>query len=218
MASETEIKVALNSSVRAIKSTRISVSGTFSEKLAAALGIEQVPPPGPIQVLFNRFKKHLQGKIVDTPLPEQVHLLAENFPYWIKLEYPNVADPDQWISAAASVVVPLLDKGSFDETGFRIDEARAGAIFNIAGLLARPNCIHRNLRNHKHRGEGGIKGEHMYVAYHGTGTRKVAFTGYDPRLQKVILVSSFGVSREWAGRCADVPAIYVRPGCACTCK
>jgi hypothetical protein len=203
---------------RPVPSTRPS---TFSEKLAvaaAALGLGPVKPPGPIQVLYNRFKKHLKDRIVTTPLPEEVHLRAENFPYWVKLEYLNPAQPGTWISATASIVIPLLEEGIFDETGFRIDPWRAGSIFDIITFLSKPNCIHRNLRNHRHRGEGGIKGEHMYVAYFRGQTRKVAFTGYDPRLGKVILVSSFNVSRIWASECAEMPAVHVAPTRNCTCK
>lgn len=191
---------------------------TFAEKLAAALGIPRIVPPGPIQVLFNRYKKHLHQQAVDSPLPEVVHLLPENFLYWIKLEYPNLAKPDEWIQAKPSVVLPMLEKGIFDETGFRINEQRANALFNIPNLLKRPNCIHKNLRNHEYRGQGGIKGDHIYVVYHGKHTRKVAFTRLDPKLQKVILVSSFGVSKEWVTKCAEIPALYVRDGCSCTCK
>ena len=219
-ASESKTKNAAPATIQVVKRVEIPAPclGTFSEKLAAALGVQPVKAPGPIQILFNRYKKHLHGKVVATPLPEEVHLLAENFLYWIKLEYPNLAEPGKWISAKAKVVLPMLEKGIFDETGFRIDESRANALFHIAGLLGRPNCIHRNLRNHHHRGQGGIKGEHMYVVYRRKRTQKVAFTGYDVKLKKVILVSSFGVSKKWVAKCADMPAIYVRPGCICTCK
>jgi hypothetical protein len=218
--SDPKIKAVVPAVVHVVKRVEISTqrTGTFSEKLALALGIEPVKAPGPIQTLFNRYKKHLDGRIVCTPLPEQVHLLAENFLYWIKLEYPNLAEPGKWISARAGIVLPMLEEGTFDETGFRIDESRARALFNITQLLASPNCIHKNLRNHQHRGQGGIKGDHMYVTYHGRRTRKVAFTRFDPKLRKVILVSSFGVSGGWVAKCADMPAVHTKQGCICTCK
>jgi hypothetical protein len=192
--------------------------GSFSDKLAAALGIPPVPPPGPIQTLFNRYKKHLRNLAIETPLPETVHLLDTNFLYWIKLEYPNLTDPDKWIQAKPSVVIPMLNNGTFNETGFRINEQRANSLFNVPNLLRRPNCIHRNLRNHEYRGQGGIKGDHVYVAYHGTQTRKAAFTGLDTKTNSVILVTSFGGSREWVAGCAEMPALYVGQGCQCTCQ
>lgn len=191
---------------------------SLSEKLAAALGISPVQPPGPIQILYERYKKHLRNQIFHTPLPESVHLLDKNFLYWIKLEYPDLANPGNWIQAKPSIVIPMLENGSFLETGFRIDAQRANALFHIPDLLKMPNCIHENLRNHQSRGQGGIKGEHIYVAYYGTKTRKVAFTGLDAKTNKVILVTSFGCSREWVRKCALMPAKYVREGCSCTCK
>jgi hypothetical protein len=201
-----------------IQSAAAPASGTFSQKLAAALGIPPVPAPGPIQIIYNRYKKFLDGRIIDTPRPEKVHLLAENFPYWIKLGHPDLKDPTKMIGAKASVVIPLLEKGAFDETGFTYDQNRASALLNIAGLLAAPNCIHRNLRNHKRRGDGGIKGHFMYVAYGRDDARRVAFTAYDAKLDKVILCSSFGSKASWVEACAEMPAIYVRAGCTCTCK
>ena len=197
------------------------IVGSFSEKLAvaaAALGIPAVVTPGPIQVIYNRYKKHLHLQAIDSPLPETVHLLPDNFLYWIKLEYPNPDRVGEWIQAKPSVVIPMLENSTFNETGFRIDERRARAIFNLPNLLTGPNCIHGNLRDQDERGLGGIKGEHVYVAYHGRHTRTVAFTKLDLDIKKVILVSSFSVSKEWVARCAEIPAKYVKPGCVCTCK
>jgi hypothetical protein len=160
---------------------------------------------------------HLDGKLIDSPLPERVHLLQENFLYWIKLEYPNLAVPGTWIQARPSIVLPLLEKRTFDETGFRVDENRASSLFNVPTLIRTPNCIHRNLRNQAYRGLGGITGDHVYVSYHGRG-RKVAFTRLDVDIKKVIMVSSFGVSKEWVARCAEMPAVYVGEGLVCTCS
>jgi hypothetical protein len=195
--------------------------GSMSEKLAAAaaaLGIPTITAPGPIQVVYNRYKKHLHLRVIDSPLPEKVHLLSENFLYWIKLEYPNPDMPGKWVQAKPSVVIPMLENGTFNETGFRIDEKRANALFNLPNLLARPNCIHGNLRNQEERGLGGIKGDHVYVAYHGLHTRTVAFTRFDPDIKKVIVVSSFSVSKEWVARCAEIPAKYLQPKRSCRCK
>lgn len=197
------------------------IVGSFADKLAAAaaaLGIPAVTAPGPIQVIYNRYKKHLHMRVIESPLPETVHLLPDNFLYWIKLEYPNLSMPGEWIQAKPSVVIPMLENGTFNETGFRIDERRANALFNLPDLLSRPNCIHGNLRNQEERGLGGIKGEHVYVAYHGRHTRTVAFTRLDPDIKKVIVVSSFNVSKEWVTQCAEMPAKYTRPECSCTCK
>jgi hypothetical protein len=189
----------------------------FSKKLALALGIEPVKPPGPIQQAYDRYKKHLGGLVIETPLPERVHLLPENFPYWIKLESPDPTNPTKWIAAKAKVVVPLLDAGKFDETGFRIDHSRARALFHIPDILRAPHCIHRNLR-HADRGDGGIKGGHMYVAYYGKKQRKVAFTFADPVLGKVVLVSSFWSNKKWVEECAHMPAVYCCSRSKCTCK
>jgi hypothetical protein len=190
----------------------------FGKKFAAALGIEPVPPPCPVQELFDRYKKHMDGRIIQSPLPEQIHLLAENFPYWIKLENPNPANVLEIIPAKSNVVVALLETGQFDQTGFSFDETRARALFNIPELLQSPNCIHANLRNHECRGEGGIKGDLMYVRYYGRKRRKVAFTTTNPRLGKVILVSSFWTHKGWVEECANMPAVYVVPGGNCNCK
>ena len=182
--------------------------GSFSDKLAAALGVPPVPAPGPVQEKFNEYRKHLRNRVLETPLPESVHLLDENFLYWIKLRYPNVDAPGQWIGAKASVVIPLLENGTFNETGFQMDESRVLALPNIPALLQSPNCIHRNLRHQGAGDQGGIRGDHIYVAYYGKKSRKVAFTLSDPELGKVILVSSFWTYKEWVESCAA----YVVPG------
>lgn len=190
----------------------------FCQKLANALGLESVPPPCPVQQLFNRYKKHLDNRIIATPLREDVYLLAENFPYWIKLDNPNPADLIEWIPAKSNIVVPMLEAGIFNQTAFRFDRSRADAIFNIPEILQSPDCIHKNLRNHHCRGDGGIKGDYMYVKYYGKKKRKVAFTLFDPKLQKVILSSSFWTNKKWVEMCAHMPAIYERGKGRCTCK
>lgn len=189
----------------------------LSKKLAAALDIEPIKPSCPIQQLYDRYKKHLFGLVIETPIHEQVHLLPENFLYWIKLETTDPTDAKKWVGARAKMVVPLLEKGRFDQTGFRIDDSRARALFHIPDLLRSPNCIHRNLR-HSERGAGGIKGGHMYVAYYGRKGRKVAFTFADPHLGKVVLVSSFWSNKKWIAECAYMPPVYEGPNRRCTCK
>jgi hypothetical protein len=190
----------------------------FCKKLAAALGIEPAKPPSPVQELFNRYKKHLDKRIIQSPLPEQIHLLAENFPYWIKLEHPNPANLLETMSAKSNIVVPMLEAGTFNQTGFAFDDSRAKALFNVPELLQSPNCVHRNLRNHDNRGDGGIKGDFMYVRYYGKKKRKVAFTTINPKLGNVILVSSFWTYKGWVEACANMPAVYIIPGGQCTCK
>jgi hypothetical protein len=138
--------------------------------------------------------------------------------YWIKLEYPDTHNPGEWIGANATAVIPLLEKGIFNETGFRMDESRVLALPNIPQLLASPNCIHVNLRHQNKGGIGGIRGHHIYVAYYGKKKRKVAFTLFDTKLGKVILVSSFWSYRSWVRDCTHSPAIYVKEGSQCTCK
>jgi len=191
--------------------------GSLADKLRAALNLPAVAPPGPIQTLYNRFKYHLNGKIIESPLPESVHLLSINFFYWVKLEYPNLAIPGQWVQAKPSVVLPTFENGTFDETGFRVDENRSASLFNLPNLLRNPNCIHGNLRDQEERGLGGIKGAHIYVRYH-SRSRTVAFTEYSTRVQKTVVVSSFTVSSEWVSKCADMPAKYTEQGFICRCK
>jgi hypothetical protein len=189
----------------------LSVVGSLSDKLAAALGIAV---PGPVQELYNRYRKHLEPIVVSTPLPEEVSFLPENFPYLIQLENPNPADTVEWVPAKASEVLPPLIARQFDQTGFRFEELRANALFNLPDLLRKPNCIHKNLR---HGLVGGISGDFMYVGYYGKKKRKVAFTIRNQKLNKIVVVSSFWTYKSWVKDCADNPAIYVSPGCTCTC-
>ena len=174
--------------------------------------------PGTVQSIFQEYKTHLAGGTICTPLPEEVHLLTENFPYWIKLEMLDPSNGTRWIPAKSSVVIPALEKGNFNQTGFRFDESRAKALLYIPSLLEGPNCIHKNLRYHAHRGQGGIRGDHVYVAYHGPKTRKVAFTMLDRRLNKVILVSSFWSFKKWVANCTGIPALHCQKAGACSCK
>jgi len=188
------------------------------EKPSLKLGRDPPERPCPVQSIFNRFKKFLNGRIIRTPLPEDVHLLAENFPYWIKLENRDPSNPSNWIPSRVGEVLPLLKRGVFNQTGFRFDWTRANNLFAIAYLLEAPNCIHRNLRHHRRRGQGGIRGDHIYVIYHNKKRRKVAFTIHDPRIGKVVLVSSFFANKNWVRECVESPAIHVRSDAACDCK
>lgn len=193
------------------------MASDFSTKLAAVTGGTPYVP-GPVQRLFDEYKKHLHLREVDTPLPEKVTFLPENFLYWIKLENRDPSRPSEWVPSKASVVIPLLETHTFDETSYRFDPSRGRALCHIPNLLKAPNCIHRNLRSHLTRGQGGIRGDYMYVAYYGRKRRKVAFTILDPNINRVILVSSFWTFKKWVADCAAMPALYVGQGCVCSCK
>ena len=187
-------------------------------KFTVTVGGDHRDHPCPVQAIFNRFKKFLDGRIIRTPLPEDVHLLAENFPYWIKLENRDPSKPANWVPSRVGEVLPLLRRGVFNQTGFRFDWTRANELFAISHQLESPNCIHRNLRHHQKRGQGGIRGEHIYVVYYKKKRRKVAFTIHDPRIGKVVLVSSFYTNSNWVRECVETPAIFSRPGSGCDCK
>jgi hypothetical protein len=95
------------------------MSTDLKEQLAAAvadLGLV-VKPICEVQRLYNEHKKYLSGKVLKNPL-EEVHLLDENFPYWIKLENDDPSRPGTWIGSKASIVVPKLETGEFDDKGF----------------------------------------------------------------------------------------------------
>ncbi|HET9184073.1 MAG TPA: hypothetical protein VFP59_18245 [Candidatus Angelobacter sp.] len=192
------------------------MTGDLKDKLAAALRIE-VKPVCEVQRLYNEHKKFLSGKVIKTPLPEHVHLLDENFPYWIHLENQDPVRNGAWISTKANVVLSDLEAGIFDQNGFRFDAQRARSLSYLPVLLRNPHCIHVNLRHHDERGDGGIRGHYMYVEYHHKKTRKVAFTLRDDRIGKIIVVSSFWTYKKWVQECAESPAVYVRNGCECTC-
>ena len=192
----------------------------FGQKLAAAIGVEPpvAPVPGQqlceVQRLYNDHKKYLSNKVIESPLPERIYLRDENFPYWIKLENPDPSRPVEWVGAKSSIVIPLLDAGIFDQTNYRIGP-RAKALLNIPNLLRDPNCIHENGR-HAKRGEGGIHGRFIYIAYEGK-KRKVAFTTLNEETNEIRLVTSFMATRNWVLGCAKAPALYVRKGSQCNC-
>ena len=182
--------------------------------VAADLGLV-VKPICEIQRLYNQHKKFLSGKVIKNPM-EEVSLLDDNFPYWIKLENEDPSRPGIWIGSKAGMVVPKLENGEFDDTGFTFDPRRARSLLDLPNLIRNPNCIHVNLR-HAERGHGGIQGRHVYVEYHGKNTRKVAFTTLNETLSVNVLVTSFWTNSGWVGDCAQFPAAYVRPGSKCCC-
>jgi hypothetical protein len=187
---------------------------TVLAEAAAEFGLE-ARPIGEIQKLYNKHKKFLSGRQIQTPV-EIVNLLDKNFPYWIKLEVESSSQPATWLGASAKIVIPKLDEGSLQDGGFRYDKTRARSLLDVPNLLRSPNCVHENLRN-ADRGQGGIKGRYVYVEYYKGARRKVGFTTLDERLNMSVLVSSFWTNPLWVRDCSASPAIYVRPGSTCKC-
>ena len=191
------------------------MSSDLRASLVEALGLE-ASAVGQIQRAYNDHKKYLSGRILKTPLPEEIHLLDENFPYWIKLETVDASQPTQRIGAKSKIVIPLLEAGNFKDDGYTFDRQRLKALLHLPAFLRNPCCIHENLR-HAERGQGGIQGRYMYVQYLQGKVRKVAFTTLNAVLGEQILVTSFFTYRKWVEECAANPPIYVKPGSKCTC-
>lgn len=177
----------------------------------------QIPslPISEVQRIYNLHKRFLSGKVITTPL-EDVTLLDDNFPHWIKLETEDPSRPGILVPSRTRIVIPQLDGGAFDDAGFTHDPDRAKVLTDIPNLLRSPHCIHQNLR-HAPRGQGGIQGKYVYVQYFRGTTRKVAFTTFNEILKLNALVTSFGANTNWVAKCAAKPALYVRPGHTCTC-
>ena len=180
------------------------MSGDLKEKLAAALGVT-IRPKCYIQQVYDQYKRSMSGLKIDTPLPETVHLCDENFTYWIKLQWHN-PKTNSWHDASSAMVLPLLESGTFDEKGYRLEDPRRARILpHLPTLLRLPERIYENCRC----GRGGIRGKYVYVQEH-RGQLKVAFTLYDPKLGKVIVVSSFWTTKNWLARCVKEPPIYTK--------
>lgn len=178
------------------------MSGDLKETLAAALKVE-IKPTCYIQQVYDLYKRSMSGMKIDTPLPETVHLCDENFAYWIKLQWHN-AKTNTWHDASAAIVLPLLEAGTFDEKGYRLeDPRRARVLTHLPNLLRLPEKIYENLLCKR------IRGKYVYVQEH-QGQLKVAFTLYDHRIKKVIVVSSFWTSKNWLARCVKEPPVYTK--------
>jgi hypothetical protein len=174
------------------------MSGDLRDKLAAALKLK-IGPKCYIQQVYDLYKRSMSGMQITTPL-ETVHLCDENFVYWIKLQWHN-PQTNSWHDAAATVVLPLLDAGTFDEKGYRLEDPRRARILtHLPNLLRLPERVYENA--HK-----GIRGKYVYVQEY-KGQIKVAFTLHDQRLKKVIVVSSFWTTKNWLARCVKEPPIY----------
>jgi hypothetical protein len=180
---------------------------TLKQALTEALKIERECL---IQEVWNHYAKHMSGKVIPTPLPEDVHLLDENFPYWLQLQYRDPVT-GEFKDAAASIVVPLLKgAGNFDDSDYRMhDPRRARTLPNLPRLLTDPDHIHENLRHGNRGTKGVIRGKHVYV-HERTEDVLVGFTVYCERNKKVVLVSAFQVSRAWLASCAKQPPVYTK--------
>lgn len=178
------------------------MSGDLKEKLAAALGVK-VKPTCYIQQVYDLYKRSMSGKQINTPLPETVHLCDDNFIYWIKLQWHNPTT-NTWHDASPANALPLLAAGTFDEKGYRLEDPRRARVLpHLPNLLRLPEKIYANCRCDK------IRGKHVYVQEY-KGQLKVAFTLYDPRLDKVIVVSSFWTTKNWLARCVKEPPLYTK--------
>jgi hypothetical protein len=175
--------------------------GELKEELAKVLVAEQTLLSG-TQYLYNKYKKDLCGKPFSTPLPEEVLFCPDNFPYLIHLQVMDSAT-GKFIEAKAKKVVPLLEKGAFDDTEYCYgDPRRARELFNLPNLLLSPDYIYPNARHGSKRNCGDVRGEHIYVIQSRNAKQlKVGLTLFDKRLGKSILVSSFFTNWNWINRC-----------------
>jgi len=158
-----------------------------------------------IQEVFDRYKQDLRDLIVATPLPEDVHLIDDNFPYWIKLQWLN-PKTQKWVDASPGIVIPLLEAGIFSDVDYRLeDPRRAKALPHLPDLLSAPDAVYRNPPI------SPIRGRHVYIQDYGHQI-KAAYTLSDNRIQKVIVVSSFWTTWKWLrtrGRITDNP-VYAK--------
>jgi len=81
---------------------------SLKDQVAAAVSIHV---KSEIQKIFDQYKRHMSGKIIETPVPESVHLCDENFPHWIKLERQN-PETGRWEEAYSEIVVPYCWQGN----------------------------------------------------------------------------------------------------------
>jgi hypothetical protein len=180
------------------------MSSDLKHELAVALKLE-VKPTCYIQQVFDQYKRSASGMQIQTPLPETVHLCDENFIYWIKLQWHD-PKTNSWHDAKPRIVLPLLLCGEFEERGYRLeDRRRARVLTHLPNLLRDPEKIYENLLCKR----GGIRGKYVYVQEY-QGQLKVAFTLYDRRLDKVIVVTSFWTTKNWLARRVKEPPLYTK--------
>src|SRR5438105_518028 len=134
-------------------------------KVAPAIAKAAARQQKSIPDLYADFCKHLKDVSVTDPLGRTIVFRLENFPYLIKMQYFREAE-GKWVSASASVVIKALANGTFDETKYRCDPARAKGMLRIREILEKPDSIHRNIHPR-------VNGEFVYVARLGGGSIKV---------------------------------------------
>jgi len=187
------------------------MTNDLKSQLAAALGVQAPPEPSAIQVAYNTYKRTMCPLQIETPLPEIVSFLPENFPHLVKLQ-TRIGGSQEWINAKWGMVRELLEAGTFRDDEYRVDPRRVHALQGVIQLLRRPHSIHPNLR-HGQRAPGNIRGKHLYVRERQGNEVWVAFTLPDDRLGVTVVTSSFYTRRTWLEDCAGLPAIYTRdPG------
>jgi hypothetical protein len=187
------------------------MANDLKSQLAAALGVNAPPEPCAIQAAYNTFKRKMCPLTVETPLPETISFLPENFPHLVKLQ-TKIKGSDDWINAKWSLVCDSLEAGDFQDDVYRFDPRRVHALQGVIQLLRRPHRIHPNLR-HGDRAPGNIRGEYIYVREMRRNEVWVAFTLYDPNIGLTVVTSSFYGSERWLATCAGLPAKYTRqPG------
>ena len=180
----------------------------FKTQLACALGIVEPPEPCAIQVAYNTYVRKMCPLTVNTPLPETVSFLPENFLHLVKLQ-TQLGGSGDWMNAKWSIIGPLLERGEFIDVGYRCDPRRVHALQGVIHLLRRPHRIHQNLR-HGDRAPGNIRGLHVYVREQGKNEVWVGFTLPDPRIGLTVVTSSFYTRPQWLTDCAKMPALFER--------
>lgn len=156
-----------------------------------------------VQELYGRFCRELDDTSVLDPLNQYVHFRIENFPYLIKLEYYN-KKLQRWVPAKATVVIPMLANGAFDESGYRCDKSRAKTLFQIPDILANPDAIHENIHPR-------VEGKVVYVRRFNRkrASVKVALVTHN-RSGELVLVTSFYTTEKWLVQCAKLPPLYLK--------
>jgi hypothetical protein len=184
------------------------MANDFKSALATALGIEPPPEPCPIQRAYNDYVRGMCPSCVETPLPETISFLPENFAHLVKLQtrLPGCTD---WVNARWSIIGSQLEEGTFSDAGYRCDPRRVSALAGVRHLLSRPHRIHPN-RRHGDRKPGNIRGKYVYVRDHRKNELWVAFTLEDEFIGKTVVTSSFYTSPQWLEDCVEMPAIYER--------
>lgn len=184
------------------------MSNDLRTELAGAFGIAVPPEPCAIQAAFNAYVRKICPLTVDTPLPETISFLPENFVHLVKME-TRLPGSKEWINAKWSFIRASLERGDFDDSGYRFDPRRASALAGVLHLLRSPHCIHLNKR-HGARQPGNIRGKWVYVRQHERNEVWVAFTLFDERIKQTVVTSSFYASPAWLETCASMPPIYER--------